>query len=89
MPVLIENRMVVDCQWPMVRGDAGSVNKLNGPGFVKMGTGIFVSEEDAFCYALEQCCVSYVEFLHDIEWTQEFKDMLVEWFFSGDWIKED
>lgn len=88
MPEMIENLMVVDCQWPIVRGDTGTVNILNGPGFVKMGTGIFVSEEDAFDYALEQCFEVVSKNVRDLKWTDEFKEMLVEWFYSDGWIKE-
>lgn len=45
--------------------------------------GIFVSENAAFEYALERCIKGT---LRDKE---EFREMLVEWFFSGNWIKEE
>lgn len=62
--------------------------KLNGAGYKEMGTGVFVPEEDAFDYAIEHCAI--VPFMvQGIEWTQEFMEMLVEWFYSGNWIKED
>lgn len=51
-------------------------------GYKDMETGIFVSEEDAYDYAMER--VSQDE---DLE--QEFKETVVEWFYSGNWIKED
>lgn len=38
-----------------------------------------ISQEDAYEYALEKC-------LHG-EDHEEFKSMLVEWFFSGDYIE--
>lgn len=44
--------------------------------------GTFVSVNVAFEYALERCLNGAPE---DKE---EFKEMLVEWFFSGNWIKE-
>ena len=45
--------------------------------------GTVVSEEQAFDYALERC-------LHGTpQDRQDFKELLVEWFYSGNWIKED
>lgn len=45
--------------------------------------GTFVSEDKAYDYALERC-------LHGSEDDQkEFREMLVEWFYSGNWIKEE
>ena len=42
-----------------------------------------VTEEEAFDYALERS-------LHGTpQDQQEFKEMLVEWFYSGNWIRED
>ena len=46
-------------------------------GYEEIGTGIFVPEEDAFEYALERVSL-------DEEEKQEF----VDWFYSGNWIKE-
>lgn len=87
MPEMIENRMVIDSQWPDELSEVKE--KLSGAGWKQIGTEIFVPEKEAFDYALEQCVESHVEFLHDIEWTWEFREMLVEWFYSGNWIKED
>ncbi len=61
--------------------------KLNGPGYTEIGTLKFIPEEDAFDYALEQCVESVPQGFHQIEWTEEFKEMLVEWFYSN-WIRE-
>lgn len=76
----IENRMVVDSQWqavyPKIR------EKLNGTGYAEMGTGIFVPEEDAYDYAMERVS-------QDEDLQKEFKEMVVEWFYSGNWIKEE
>lgn len=52
--------------------------KLNGPGYEEIGTGVFVSDEDAFDYALERIS-------RDDDLKQEF----VEWFYSGNWIEEE
>ncbi len=54
-------------------------------GYIGIGPeeGIFIPENVAFEYALERC-------LHGSEDDQnEFQEMLVEWFYSGNWIKED
>lgn len=50
---------------------------------------IFVTKEDAFDYALENCVEGPVDGMREIRWMDEFRDMLVEWFYSGNWIKED
>lgn len=44
--------------------------------------GIFVSDEDAYAYAFEQCVNGSYE---DVA---EFKEMLVEWFYSGNWARQ-
>ena len=41
-----------------------------------------VSEEQAFDYSLERC-------LHGTpQDQQDFRELLIEWFYSGNWIKE-
>lgn len=52
--------------------------KLNGTGYEEIGTGVFVSDEDAFDYALER-----------ISQDDDLKQEFVEWFYSGNWIKEE
>lgn len=42
-----------------------------------------VSEEQAFEYALERSLQGTPEE------QKEFREMLVEWFYSGNWVKED
>lgn len=55
--------------------------KNSEKGYLEMSTDEFVHEEDAYDYALEKC-------LHGTEEMQnEFKEMLVEWFYSGNWVK--
>lgn len=77
----IENRMSVDSEW-VWNTPAEAREKLNNEGYEEMGTGIFVSEEDAYDYAMERIS-------QDDDLKQEFKEMVVEWFYSGNWIKED
>lgn len=81
MPEQIENRMVVDSEWEF-NAPQEVKEKLNGKGFHEIGTGVFVPESEAYEYALEQCLHGSEE---DIK---EFKEMLVEWYFSGNWVKE-
>lgn len=45
--------------------------------------GLVVEEEQAFDYALERCLSGTQED------RKEFREMLVEWFYSGNWIEED
>ena len=45
--------------------------------------GTFVPEDKAYQYALERC-------LHGPkDDREEFREMLLEWFYSGNWAKED
>lgn len=53
--------------------------KLNGSGYVELGTLIFVPEDDAFRYALERISNG----------TDDEKREFVDWFFSGGWIWSD
>ncbi len=41
----------------------------------------FVKKEDAYAYALERCTKGRSEDIKD------FQEMLVEWFYSGNWLK--
>lgn len=85
MPEKIENKMVVDSQWADIEHNrTEEVEKvLSAKGYHELGTNVFVAEEDAFRYALERC-------LNGTEEEQkEFKEMLVEWFYSGNWVKEE
>ena len=70
----VENRTARDSVWSNLEKSCEATEKLNGAGYMEIGTGNFVSEEDAFDYALERC-------LHGTEEDQrEFKEMLVECF---------
>lgn len=75
MPYMIENRMVVNSQWPETSPEIKE--KLNSVGYKEMGTEIFVPEEDAYDYALER-----------ISQDEDLKQEFVEWFYSGNWVKE-
>lgn len=77
---MIENRMVVDSEWAILENCLPEEvpEKLNRPGYKKLGTGFFVPEEDAFHYAMER--ISQVE---------DEKRAFIDWFFSGSWIKEE
>lgn len=77
MPERIENRMVIDSEWE--RTDPVDVEqKSNASGYSEIGTGIFIPEEAAYEYALER-----------ISLDEELKQELVDWFYSGNWVKED
>ena len=52
-------------------------------GYIGFKTNEFVPEEDAYEYALDRC-MNGTE-----EEQKEFKEMLVEWFFSGNWVKTE
>ena len=45
--------------------------------------GVIVDEEDAYDYALERCLKGSEED------QKEFKQMLVEWFYSGNWLRRE
>lgn len=59
------------------------MENLKETGYEEMGTGTFVSEERAYEYALERCLRGTEED------RREFKEMLVEWFYSGNWIRRE
>ena len=88
MPDQIENSMVVDWWWKQGLKEPGgdtseSVRmKLRESGYRETRTNIFVPESEAYEYALERC-LNGPE--HDV---REFREMLVEWFYSGTWMKE-
>lgn len=59
----------------------------DGPGYKEIITDVFVREEDAFDYALEQCFEIVPAGVHELRWTEDFREMLVDWFYLGNWIK--
>lgn len=56
---------------------------MPGNGYRGIGPeqGICVKAEDAYSYAFSRC-------LNGPD-NEEFREMLVEWFYSGNWIKEE
>lgn len=60
------------------RTNMGTIYKGIGP-----EAGTIVEEAAAFSYALERC-------LHGtLQEQQEFRELLVEWFYSGNWVKSN
>lgn len=54
-----------------------------------------VYEEDAFSYACERCLKgtfeeqeTFLELARHCEDMEDFEENLVEWFYSGNWVKE-
>ena len=47
--------------------------------------GKFVRAEDALAYAAERCGIRSIDTTAPD--ADEFKEMLVDWFFSGNWLK--
>lgn len=50
-------------------------------GYLEFHSNEFVSDEDAYAYAFERCTNGTDEEI------KEFQEMLVEWFFSGNWTR--
>jgi tRNA nucleotidyltransferase (CCA-adding enzyme) len=79
----VDNILVNDAYWADMEKPNASVEKvLSQKGYHELGTNVFVPEEDAYEYAFDRC-MNGTE-----EEQKEFKEMLVEWFYSGNWVKE-
>lgn len=75
----LENRMVVDSSWRRLWLPPEREEKTNKcSGYEEFGTGVFVQKKDAYDYAMER--ISHG--------TEQEKQEFVEWFYSGNWIKE-
>ena len=74
----IENRMALDPHWPELLPEPEKPEETRDAGWEEIVTGFFVHEEDAYSYAIERLS-------QDSDLKQEF----VEWFYSGNWIRED
>lgn len=75
----LENRMVADIMLWQRAHEPDIHEKVNNPaGYSEIGTGVFVPEEDAYDYAMERLYLG----------TDEEKKEFVEWFYSGNWVKE-
>lgn len=81
MPEQIENRMVVDSEWEHLDPKEVEVDTIVG--YSSLDNSEFVEEGMAYEYALDVCLNG------SDDDKKEFKEMLVEWFFSGNWIKEE
>lgn len=76
----IENRMVVDSEWRDIETPVieKSHQKPSVEGWFGVDTGIFIPKELEYDYAAER-----------ISLDENLKREFVEWFYSGNWIKED
>ena len=75
--------MVVDAEWDFLE-PRQEKEFFSAPGYTEVKSGTFVSDEDAYSYAMERC-LSGAE-----EDKKEFQAMLVEWFYSGGaWRREE
>lgn len=78
---MVDNILTNDAYWrDMEKRTVEEV--VSQKGYHEMGTNLFVPEEDAYEYALDRCMNGPEED------QKEFKAMLVEWFYSGNWVKE-
>ena len=73
----IENRMIVDSEWPDY-GEVEELEEIHEPGYKNISTLKFVPEEETYDYALDNVMNEEVV-------KQEF----IEWFYSGNWVKEE
>lgn len=55
--------------------------------YKEMTTNETVYEEDALDYVCKKCGISF-EYVEDNKEQLELKDMLLDWYFSGNWVKE-
>lgn len=83
----IENRMVRETPTSDLLSD--NLASLNGPGWKNLTDGTFVPDGSAFDYALDHCVKFVPPGFHKVEWTQDFREMVVEWFYSDEWVYED
>ena len=73
---MIENRMLIDSEWRFIE-PVTVEREPKEAGYRNIGTDEFIPEDEALDYALEH------EDQEDMA-DEEF----VEWFYSGNWIKE-
>lgn len=50
--------------------------------------GRVIAKEHALAYAMERCGIRFAPEASGAPEHEEFMDMLEEWFFSGNWVKE-
>lgn len=59
--------------------------KLKGYEGITLNKGKFVDAEDAFSYVCKQ--VGIAAFYNTAPEAAEFREMLIEWYFSGNWVE--
>lgn len=81
----IENSLLLERSFERISEE---VKRFETPGWTNITDGTFVPDESAFDYAIDHCTNFVPAGFHKIEWTDEFREMLVEWFYSGgEWRK--
>lgn len=81
----IENSLLRERSFEQVVED---VKRFDTTGWTNTTDGTFVPDESAFDYAIDHCTNFVPAGFHKTEWTDEFKEMVVEWFYSGgEWKK--
>lgn len=85
----VENRMVNPTVWTDTPTEVRE--KLCGSGYRGIGRDVFVPECDAFEYAISQCVEDILpDGFFEIKWTEEFREMIVDWYYSdSEWVKEE
>lgn len=87
MAMGVDNIMLNDLIRDQLNNDAAE--NLDGGGYLNVNRGVFVPKASAFDYAMEQCVERGIEHVRKAEFTKEFRDMLIEWFYSGsEWREE-
>ena len=72
---ILENRMVIDSEWePLERRNSEQEEEKTDDCYLKYKGMTFDTEEEAFAYAVSECVYG--------DTRDEFKDALLEWFFS-------
>lgn len=82
---MIENRMLIDSEWEEMERNLVPIpeDEVTEKGYREISTDEFIPDEEAYEHALSQC-LSGSEEMHE-----EFKAMLIEWFYSGNWVREE
>lgn len=71
----------------MSREVCGVSEKIRGYKGIGPEAGGYVPEDQALAYAMERCQIEKTD--HPGDTWPEFCEMLVDWFFSGNWIAEE
>ena len=73
---------------PYCGGDFAPVEETEvGYRGIGENSGTFIPAEAALSYAKERCGIKDID--SSAPDAQEFCEMLVEWYFSGEWVKQD